>query len=286
MKTSLFLSWSLIGFFILPITAPDPKSYFGGANHDAYTNWVDQDLNVSQYPHSVFLGSDSDESLGVAVHYRLDSDENMIHLALAARASGWFGFGLSENGGMSGSDIFIFEAKNPDKVMDAYILDNRQPIPDDCASNWILKSAKEEAFDDGFLMIEVSRALDTGDLQDHRVYNDSDTIIAPHRLIAAWGEEPSYGYHGLVNRARGAVRWFDDNPDGHENFTESMEKKSYLFFEFRAMDYLVPPIETEYAMFCIDYRDLIEMGVPSDLQSMSMVAFEAIVDPRSKKHVQ
>jgi hypothetical protein len=133
---------------------------------------------------------------------------------------------------------------------------------------------------------DFSCALDTGDLQDHRVFNDTDSMIAPHRLIAAWGDEPTYGYHGLVNRARGAVRWFDDNPGIHENFTELMERQAYSFFEIRAKDYLVPPIETEYAIFCIDYDDLIKMGVPSDLQSMSMVAFEAIVDPRSKKHVQ
>jgi DOMON domain len=72
--------------------------------------------------------------LGVAVHYRLDVDENMLHLALAARASGWFAFGLSENGDMSGSDMLIYEAGNPDEVMDAYVLNNRQPILDDCAS--------------------------------------------------------------------------------------------------------------------------------------------------------
>jgi DOMON domain len=282
----LLASWLSIGFFILRTANADPKTYFGGENNDSYLNWVTNELDASLYPHSFFLKSDSDESLGVAVHYRVDADDNMLHLALAARASGWFGFGLSENGGMSGSDMLIYEAGNPDQVMDAYVLDNRQPILDDCASNWILKSSKKEAFLDGFLMIEVFRALDTGDLQDHRVFNDTDTIIAPHRIIAAWGDEATYGYHGLVNRARGSIRWFDNDPHTEESFSQLMAKESYSYFELLAKDYLVPPNETEYAIFCIDYDDLIKMGVPSDLQSMSMVAFEAVVDPRAKKHVQ
>jgi hypothetical protein len=146
--------------------------------------------------------------------------------------------------------------------------------------------SKKVAFDDGFLMIEVSRALDTGDLQDHRVFNDTDTIIAPHRVIAAWGDEATYGYNGLVNRAGGSIRWFDNEPHTEESFAELMEKESYSYFELLAKDYLVPPNETDYALFCIDYDDLIKMGVPSDLESMSMVAFEAVVDPRAKKHVQ
>jgi DOMON domain len=284
MRVSFLVSCLSIDFFVLPIIAADPESYFGGANHEAYIDWVSNDLGASNYPHSFFLSSDSDDSLGVAVHYRLEAEENMLHLALAARASGWFGFGLSENGGMSGSDMLIYESGNPDEVLDAYVLDNRVPILDDCESNWILKSTKQEAFDDGFLMIEVSRALDTGDLQDRRVFNDTDTMFAPHRLIAAWGDETSYGYHGSVNRARGAVRWFDEDPG--MNFTERMTQKNYSYFEIRAKNYRVRPIDTDYGDFCIDYDDLIEMGVPADLQAMSVVAFEPILDPRSKKHVQ
>jgi DOMON domain len=279
-----------IALAVVPSALAHPPHYFGGEDNSPYIDWVANDLmvgNSSRYPHSFFLSSGSDESLGVAVHYHLDVESKFLHLALAARAEGWFSFGHSENGGMLGSDILIYEAKNPDKVLDAYILDSRQPILDDCPSHWILKSAKVAAFEDGFLMIEVSRAFDTGDMQDHRIFNDTDGMVAPHLLIAAWGDEPSYGYHGLVNRARGSIRWFDDSPGMEETFSTTMENLGvYSFFEIGAKDHPVPTIETEYAHFCVDFDDLIAMGVPPDVESMSMVGFEPFVDPRAAKHVQ
>jgi DOMON domain len=291
MKTvSLLQSCLVFGLVKVSNVLADPSTYFGGADHDVYMDWITNDLLVgssdSQYPHSFFLNSAADTSLGLAVHYRLDAEKSFLHLALAARADGWLSFGNSENGGMSGSDILIYEAANPEVVIDAYVLEERQPIVDDCASNWILHSSKQEAFDDGFIMIEVSRALVTGDLQDHSVLNDTDLIFAPHRVIAAWGDEPNYGYHGLVNRARSSVRWFEDDPSVQTSFSEQMEKDADAFFELRSKNYTIKPIETEYAEFCFDYDDLIGLGVPADIDSMSMIAFEAIVDPRAAKHVQ
>jgi DOMON domain len=290
MKTvRLLQSCLVIGLVRVSCVLADPSTYFGGADHDVYMDWITNDLMVgglkSRYPHSFFLSSAADTSLGMAVHYRLDEEKSFLRLALAARANGWLSFGHSENGGMSGSDILIYEAANPDVVIDAYVLEERQPIVDDCASNWILHSSKEN-FDNGFIMIEVSRTLVTGDLQDRSVLNDTDLIFAPHRVIAAWGDEPNYGYHGLVNRARSSVRWFSDNPDVQESFSDRMETDADGFFELRASDYAVKPIETEYAEFCFDYDDLIVMGVPAGLESMSMIAFEAIIDQRALKHVQ
>jgi DOMON domain len=290
MKSMRLLQLCLaVGFVKVSNGLADPSAYFGGTNHDVYVDWITNDLMVgrsnSRYPHSFFLSSAADASLGVAVHYRLDAEKNFLHLALAARAHGWLSFGLSENGGMSGSDLLIYEAANSDVVIDAYVLEERQPIVDDCASNWILQSSKQEAFDDGFIMIEVSRALDTGDLQDHRVFNDTEFVIAPHRVIAAWGDEPTYGYHGLVNRARSSIRWFGDSPSVQKSFSNRMAKDADAWFELRSNNHAVKP-KTEYAEFFFDYDDLNGMGVPSDIDSMSMIAFEAIIDPRAANHVQ
>jgi hypothetical protein len=160
---------------------------------------------------------------------------------------------------MSGSDLLVYEAANSDVVIDAYVLEERQPIVDDCASNWILQSSKQEAFDDGFIMIEVSRALDTGDLQDHRVFNDTEFVVAPHRVIAPWGDEPTYGYHGLVNRARSSIRWFGDSPSVQKSFSNRMEKDADAWFELRSNNHAVKP-KTEYAEFFLTTMISMEWG--------------------------
>jgi hypothetical protein len=268
-----------------------PSLYFGGINNDVYVNWVNTELidvrnNQPIYPHSFFLNSVADESVGVAVHYRVNATEQRLYLALAAQATGWFGFGLSENGGMVGSDVLIYEAQNPDILLDAHILDERYPVIDDCPSNWILMNFNVDAIDDGFLLIEVARDFDTGDLQDRRIVNDTDVSIVPHRLIAAWGNDTSYSYHGLTNRARGSIRWFQNDPNGEDSFASQMKAQADGSFELRANDYPIKPVETEYAYICFSYNDLIERGIPSDLDQMSMIAFEPIVDPRAVRHVQ
>jgi hypothetical protein len=126
----------------------DPSSYFGGIDHDVYLQWVSETLQDDHqsssmssassryYSHSFFLSSAHDASRRVAVHYRVNSTEQILYLALAARAIGWFGFGLSENGGMLGADMMIYEAQHPTTLLDAHVLDDKYPLLDHCPSHW------------------------------------------------------------------------------------------------------------------------------------------------------
>jgi hypothetical protein len=150
--------------------------YFGGSNDDAYQSWLD--VAASDYTNSLFLESSVDASEGVAVYWRLDRTAERIYLAVAARATGWVGFGISENGGMHGADILLFEATHPDTLTDSYNLEIRGPLSDDC-QDWTLTSS---ATDGGFLIFEANRAFDTGDAQDRVIIPDAEEAVPESRM--------------------------------------------------------------------------------------------------------
>jgi hypothetical protein len=151
-------------------------SFFGESNNDAYQSWLD--VAASNYSNSLFFESTVDASQGVAVHWRLDRTAERIYLAVAARATGWVGFGISENGGMQGADILLFEAARPDALIDSYNLETRWPLSDDC-QDWTLTSS---ATDGGFLIFEANRAFDTGDGQDRAIIPDAEEAVPETRM--------------------------------------------------------------------------------------------------------
>jgi hypothetical protein len=99
-------------------------NHFLGIDHQSYINWYDSS-NIDAYPNSFFLqGSDPQKPEdGAAIHWRVDDE--YLHLDIAARATGWLSFGISEAGGMTGTDMVIFTANRPDELVDAYIGDER-----------------------------------------------------------------------------------------------------------------------------------------------------------------
>lgn len=76
--------------------ADDPPSYFGAINNEAYLDWLNANQIEIKYNNSVYMPSIY-QGLGAAVHWT--ADDEYIHFAVAARASGWLGFGLSDAGG-------------------------------------------------------------------------------------------------------------------------------------------------------------------------------------------
>ena len=105
MKLSSLISFVLTGVFtILPAAvdaqaqqlADDPQAYFGGANHQSYLEWISDNNIADKYNSSVYMPSRGD-SKGAAVHWTVDDE--YFYVAVAARAAGWVGFGLSVAGG-------------------------------------------------------------------------------------------------------------------------------------------------------------------------------------------
>mmetsp|Transcript_2423 Transcript_2423/g.4533 ORF Transcript_2423/g.4533 Transcript_2423/m.4533 type:complete len:205 (-) Transcript_2423:712-1326(-) len=141
----------------------DATSYFPTLNTDEkedYTNWVN--AHSSSYSRHAFMPSAGNQEEGAAIFWNIDGDT--VHFAVAVRAEGWVGFGISEAGGMIGSDMALYQASNPSELVDAYVVQDRSmPLTDDC-QDWTLEGAT--TVKNGWMIVEMSRLLDTNDGQE------------------------------------------------------------------------------------------------------------------------
>jgi len=287
MVISLF--FSLLIFLLLAAAAgTDPTLFFSG-DTTAYLAWLDGSL--SKYSKSYFLESSSsnndtlvEPADGVGLFWTIDAETQTMALAVAARATGWVGFGISEAGGMKGADMVVYETAS-NTVFDAHVLDDPAagPVRDDC-QNWRLTNSTVDA-DGGFIVFEVERALDTGDAWDRVFIHDGNPRVPATRVIAAWGDSGTVSYHGTRNRARASIRWFaaQDEVDDAVAFQNAMARDADGSFDLRAVDY---PIRrdrvTDYEHFCFSQAELIALGIPAD--GVHMIGMEPVIDARAHVH--
>jgi Copper type II ascorbate-dependent monooxygenase, N-terminal domain/DOMON domain/Copper type II ascorbate-dependent monooxygenase, C-terminal domain len=254
--------------------------HFLGIAHQSYIDWY-ADSNIEDYPNSVFLqGSDPQKPEdGAAVHWRVDDE--YVYVAVAARATGWVSFGISEAGGMTGTDMVIFTAARPNELVDAYTGDERFPQTDDCESDWELVSSNID-LEGGFIMFETKRLLNTNDPQDKPINDDSSTIVPAHRAIAAWGDSEEVSYHGL-NRARGAIR-FHGLGDEQSTFRAAMEAAEGSV-DILAGNFTIPAQDTTYEPFCFSRQDLIERGLIDTQDKLNIIGWEPLVQAGNEAYV-
>lgn len=248
-----------------------------------YVTWLQE--RGAAYERSVFLHPSSDTTMGegAAVFWTLHDEaettgdiaslltravttEPWVQFAVAVQARGWVGFGLSEAGGMLGSDMVVWDSQDPTKITDMHVVEGRLPQEDKCA-NWDLLQV---TFEDGWIILEVARNLDTGDSQDRPIMDDSSAFMAVTRLISAWGDE-AFGYHG-PNVARNGVRLFGDEnaagatPESHHERMTSMADGS---FEVYARNFTIPATETTYHESCFNYQDILDQ-LPDIVEGQSI----------------
>jgi hypothetical protein len=151
------------------------------------------------------------------------TNASTLHLAVAAAASGWVGFGISDAGAMPGADIIVYEAAS-NLLQDYYATSFERPVVDACASDWTMTNSVVAT--EGFLAFEAYRLVDTGDPQDRALIDDSSLVVPPTPIIVAWGDQDGMAYHG-PNRARTTIRFFKDsdqavarNPDVLDDTTQ------------------------------------------------------------------
>ena len=120
----------LLSFNVIVNADSLASSYFSNVSTDekeVYTNWVA--THSSLYPRHTFMSSSSsnDDDDGAAIFWNINNndDKSTIDFAIAVRSEGWVGFGLSEAGGMIGSDMALFSNSNPDDIVDAYVVDDK-----------------------------------------------------------------------------------------------------------------------------------------------------------------
>ncbi|KAL7433032.1 hypothetical protein ACHAXM_003380 [Skeletonema potamos] len=235
--------------------------------------------NASSYEHTTFLPTTVNPNKGMAAFWKVDGDE--FHIAFAAMATGWAVFGIAEAGGMFGADVVSFVASKPTEVVDGYILDDRQVLVDN-SQDWTLTSSTVE---DGWIIVEATRKLNTGDTQDRVIKNDRELWVASTRIIAAWGDTESVSYHG-ENRARTSVRIFADPSSSSSEFDAFLgvlAKNADGYFDVLADAYEIPAQETKFKYLCKSYDELTEQfGNETDV---TMIGATPIVTEETREFV-
>ena len=258
------------------LSSEDATTYFGMDN-EVYLDWLTK--RGIQYTKHTFLSSSratTNAPHGAAIHWNID--DHQIHIAVAARATGWLAFGLSENGGMRGADVVIFTAANNLTLTDAHVLHELYPIQDDC-QNWALINSIVLR---DFIIFEAFRELDTFDMQDMTIKNDSDLRITPTLVIMAWGDSEEMSYHGN-NRVQSSLRLFGNGMSETQLFLDTL-KESEGNCELRANNFTIPSTETTYQSFCWDTNDLIALGIPVN-EKLHIIGADAIINEATRKYV-
>eukprot|EP01125_Pyxidicula_operculata_P005299 TRINITY_DN1906_c0_g1_i2.p1 TRINITY_DN1906_c0_g1~~TRINITY_DN1906_c0_g1_i2.p1 ORF type:complete len:513 (+),score=70.73 TRINITY_DN1906_c0_g1_i2:208-1746(+) len=147
------------------------------------------------------------------------SNGNKVYLGIVVRALGWLGFGLAENnsGGMGGSDIVVFESSDPSRVLDLYAVGESQPLEDNC-HHWKLGAYEQNST---HTFVEVSRKLDTNDLQDRPI------IEGPMRVIVAYGSSDTMSFHD--SSEIGVVEFIPSQSDNQQQNLATMMKTNQVF---------------------------------------------------------
>ena len=156
------------------------------------------------------------DTITIAVAYLLPNDQlhETIHSeeqnSIIHQSSYWLGFGLSDQGGMIGADMFIYNRighvstitsdthknNNEHRLLDAHGIAYSYPIIDKCGQDWkfvnasiIVPSEDDEDNEEVWHIIEVTRSLQSNDInEDLPFINDSSTIMNPTHVLAAWGQ--------------------------------------------------------------------------------------------------
>ena len=113
---------------------------------------------------------------------------------------GWIGFGISPNGGMAGSDVFVawIDSNGLTNFTDRYITSDRRVLVDN-EQNWFLLGSLKS---NGFTIIKFTRKIETCDAYEQDLTIPMGTV----RVILAWNDQlpaknGDISYHGFNNRA-------------------------------------------------------------------------------------
>lgn len=254
------------------------------ASHATYAKWVKRkgsDYTGSKLFKNGGSSSSATSPAVVALHWTVGTTKSTLRIAVAAEATGWVGLGISEMGGMAGSDIVFFEASGS-QLVDAYGTGTARPKVDD-QQDWTLLDSIVE---DGLILFEAERKLDTGDTMDWPISDDSDLMFPGTKLIAAWGDTEEMHYHGPDNRLQATVRFFGDpKVDEEVTFKKQLRQDSEGSIVMKVKDFAVPAKKTTtYLQRCFTATQFVKEQRLSEDKPLHIIGFEWLLDPGDLIH--
>lgn len=203
----------------------------------------------NQYTQHLYIPTKSDSCKGMKFYWKIINDT--IQVTVVAKTSGWIGFGFSETGGMRGADIAYFIHEN-EEVVDSYVRDGYVKPSVDNEQDWELLN--HELLDDGHLLFEVERLLDSKDPYDRKFVDDSDVYFPDHNLIGAWGDSSDIMFHGS-QVVQTKIQLFintdtDSSGSGYSLFLDQMVERSEGYVDLIDTNFTIPKTDTHYETFC------------------------------------
>lgn len=159
---------------------------------EVYTHW-----EFAYEPHSV---RDATAPPGFEYHLNWNITADRIIIKIRAPTTGWLGFGIGEYGAgaMPGGDFVICRGEGTveDRWAPGYVTPNL-----DSKQDWTLHYAGQSSFETWCIL---SRALDTGDLQD-RALEVEKLVLGAVNLMFAYGSSDSFNQHSSTQRTTAQV---------------------------------------------------------------------------------
>ena len=169
------------------------------------------------YENGKTLADEPSEGVAVYAYWTLDDDAEEVTICLDAHgtAGGWFGFGLSANGGMMGADIAVLR-----KVDNAFVLEDT--FTDDWATPWVdehqdleLLSAVRDTSGGrtSFCFRRKYAPCDGGAATEAREWKSKEDLdifpFATSSVIWAQGTSDNFYQHmkGIAYRGKAEITW-------------------------------------------------------------------------------
>jgi len=229
----------------------------------------------------------------VTLQWTLAEDEIRLRIAFSLPEplddeEYWLGFGISDQGGMVGSDLAIFVPSysnaTEDRLIDVHGILYGYPTIDKCGQDWRLighsRTENDETFASTLHTLEISRSLQSNDInEDLPILNDEFST----NVLAAWGRlnlggsgEESDGRKEQKKRSLESLQYLDDlasmilphgpsgRVSGHVRFFERQQTQQNGQDDFPYIDlipnlYSIPDSKTTYKNFCFQLEDFPEL---------------------------
>jgi len=248
-------------------------------------SFSEPDWLSGQYDQSLYIPTKTDSCNGMKFYWKImddDDDDDTIQVTVVAKTSGWIGFGFSETGGMRGADIayFLYDTA---EIVDSHVKDGYMTPSVDDEQDWTLLNY--ELLDDGHLLFEVKRKLDSEDSYDRKFVDDSDVYFPDHNLIGAWGDSSNIMFHG--NQVVQTKIQLFTNADtgssgsGYDLFLDQMAR-SEGYVDLIAPEYDIPKVDTIYETFCFSSTSESMKAVPS---TAYIVGYEWLIPPSLLQYI-